>query len=472
MNRKQRRAESKSTGLHALPPASQQAFAAALQLHKTSRIQEAEHLFNQIIARHPNHSDSLHLLGIIAYQTRRPDLAATLIRKVITLNPNDASAHSNLGNLLLQQGKFEDAVTRYRKSIALNPAFGPAHNNMGNALRALKQFDASIESFQNALELNPNDPEAHYNFSMVLLATGDYPAGWAQHEWRFKTPQLVGADRKFPQPQWQGEAAAGKTLLIHAEQGFGDSLQFCRFIPQATEKNLRIILEVPQPLIRLFKSLPGIDQLIANGDPLPAFDLHCPMMSLPHALKTTLANLPATTPYLCADPQESESWHARLQSLNNPNPRIGLVWAGNPRRQHFLLEATDKRRSIPVEQLAPLFTIPNLHFISLQKDGPPPPANFPLTDFMPEIQDWAATAALMENLDLIISVDTAPAHLAGALNKPVWLLDRFDPCWRWLHSRTDSPWYLNHKIYRQPKPGDWTSVITNIRPDLATFSLV
>ena len=472
MNRKNRRAEKKLGGAttQAASPADQQMFAAAVQHHQSGRLDEAERLIRLLLAKYPRHSDSLHMLGVIAYQTRREDLAYDLICRAIAINPRQAPYHSNLGNLLMQQGRLDEAATCYRRALDLNPNFPGALNNLGNALKAQKKLDEAITCYRKAIDLNPNYSDAHYHLALALLANGDMAAGWEEHEWRWKTPQLIKARRDFTHPLWRGEAAEGRTLLIHAEQGFGDTLQFCRYVPLAAAKGLRVILEVPQPLARLLRSLPGVDRLVTCGETLPQFDLHCPMLSMPLALGTTITTIPSDVPYLYADPAQVAAWQTRLAALEKPGPRIGLVWAGNPRNQLLLLAAVDRRRSIAPDLLAPLFALPGLQFFSLQKDGPAPPEHFALMDFMGEMEDFADTAALIANLDLVISVDTSVAHLAGALGKPVWLLDRFDACWRWLVGRHDSPWYPGLRLFRQPQPGDWTSVLAEVASELRNLA--
>jgi glycosyl transferase family 9 (putative heptosyltransferase) len=217
-------------------------------------------------------------------------------------------------------------------------------------------------------------------------------------------------------------------------------------------------------------SLAGVERIVAYGEALPPFDLHCPTMSLPLAFATTIDTIPGETPYLRADAAQAASWRARLDALDDPRPRIGVAWAGNPRPHLLAAAAVGRRRSIPTEKLAPLLAIPGLHFFSLQKDGPTAPDHYPLTDFMGEIGDFADTAALVANLDLVVSVDTSVVHLAGALGKPVWLMDRFDTCWRWLLGRRDSPWYPSLRLYRQPRPDDWDSVVAEIAADLRGFA--
>ncbi len=468
MNRKQRRAQTKvgQPARQAASPGVQQLLGAAVQHHQAGRLAEAERLLRQVLAVNPGHPDSLHLLGAIAYRTGRQDLAVVLIRKAVAINPGDASVHSSLGNLLLQQGRLDEAVACYRKAVGLRPDFSEALNNLGNALRAQKRLDEAIASYRRALDLRPDDPEVHYNLGMALLASGDLPAGWEEHEWRWKTPQLSNARRDFPQPQWRGEAADGRTLLVHAEQGFGDTLQFCRYAPLAAARGLRVILEAPKPLVRLLRSLTGVDRIVTQGEALPPFDLHCPMLSMPLALGTTLATVPGDVPYLHADAAQVAGWRTRLAALESRGPRIGLAWAGNPRSQLLAAAAIGRWRSIAPQRLAPLFELPGLRYFSLQKDGPAAPAHLPMTDFMGEMEDFADTAALVANLDLIVSIDTSVVHLAAALGKPVWLLDRFDPCWRWLVGRRDSPWYPRLRLYRQPQPGDWDVVLAEIARDL------
>jgi len=274
--------------------------------------------------------------------------------------------------------------------------------------------------------------------------------------------------RDFAQPQWRGQSAEKRTLLIHAEQGLGDSLQFCRYAPLAAARGLKVVLEVQRPLVRLLRSLSGVELVVEAGGELPSFDFHCPMLSLPLALDTTLATVPSAAFYLQADRALIAAWRTRLAA--RPGLRIGLAWAGRSRIHASELAAVDRRRSIALDHLAPLFDLPGFQFFSLQKDDPKAPADVPLTDFMDEMEDFADTAALIANLDLVISVDTAIAHLAAALGKPVWLLNRYDSCWRWLRTREDSPWYPSLRMFRQPAAGDWRTVIERVGAELRLWN--
>lgn len=468
MNRKERRAASKTGAPVARAPGVQPLFTTALRHFQRGQTADAERLFRQVLAIDPRNSDSLHLLGVIAHSTGRDELAIELIKKAIAVNPREPTAHSNLGNLFQKLGRSDEAIASYRRALNINPNIPAALNNLGNALRSQRKLDEAIATYRKALTLNPDDPEVHYHLSMALLARGDLADAWPEYEWRWKTPMLVPARRDFPQPQWRGEAAAGRTLLIHGEQGFGDTLQFCRYAPLAAARGLRVVLEVPRPLARLIGGVAGVDQIVAEGEPRPNFDFHCPMLSLPLAFGTTLATIPADGPYLHADPEHVAAWRTRLAEQTDGLPRIGLVWAGTSRTH--MLTTSEGERSIAPDRLAPLFGLPGLRFFSLQKDGPSAPDHFPLTDFMNEMGDFADTAALIANLDLVLSVDTAVAHLAAALGKPVWLLDRFDGCWRWLVDRRDSPWYPSVRLYRQAKPGAWDAVVAEVVDDLSRLA--
>jgi tetratricopeptide (TPR) repeat protein len=480
-------------------------FNLATVLWKQQRLTEAETCYRTALALQPDYAEAWDNLGTVLKVLGKPDEAITHYRRAIAANPNYPEAHNNLGTALLEQERAHEAIACYRNALSLKPDYPEAHFNLGNAIWELGQPDPAVACYRTAIALRPNDtdaslnlgtalkelgrldeaaacyrdvlalepqhPEAHCNLGIVLLAQGKLAAGWQEHEWRWQTPQLIKARRDFTQPQWRGGAASGRTLLIHAEQGFGDTIQFCRYTEQAAARGLRVILEVQPPLVRLLQGLPGTDRVLGRGEALPAFDLHCPMLSLPMAVGVTLENICGVAPYLQADPAQVAAWQKRLAEMTGPGLRVGLVWAGNPRSHSRSLAAVDRRRSLPAGRLTALFKAPGLQFFSLQKAGPSAPDELPLIDVMDEMQDFADTAALIANLDLVISVDTAVAHLAAALGKPVWLLDRFDACWRWFTGRRDSPWYPSLRLYRQPQPGDWDSVLAQVTGDLGNLPL-
>jgi tetratricopeptide (TPR) repeat protein len=435
------------------------------------RLDEAILAYRWAIAFRPDYPEAHNNLGTARLEQGQPDEAVACYRKALALKPGYVEATFNLGVALGELGQPDEAIRWYRNAIALKPDYVDAYLNMGTALKDLQRLDEAAVCYRKVLDLEPANPAAHSNLGIVLLARGDLAAGWAEHEWRWQTPQMSKARRDFVQPQWRGEAAEGQTLLVHAEQGFGDTLQFCRYAVRAKARGLKVIMEVQAPLVRLLSGLPGVDRLIGRGDALPPFDLHCPMLSLPLALgTTTVAAIPGSVPYLHADAAQVAGALRRLTGEAGQALRVGLAWAGNPRSHSRALAAVDRRRSLAPHRLAPLFELSEVRFVSLQKGGPAAPAGYPLTDLMDEMQDFADTAALVANLDLVISVDTAVAHLAAALGKPVWLLNRFDSCWRWLTERRDSPWYPGLRLYRQPRPGDWDSVLAEVSRDLRTLA--
>ena len=411
---------------------------------------------------HSNLGDALGTLG-------RLDEAVACYRTALALKPDYSEAHNNLGAALGYQGRQDDAIACYQTAIDLDPDFAEAHANLGNALAEQGQRGDAVVCYRMAIDLKPDFPEAHNSLAMALLARGDMQAGWQEYEWRWKTREGAVARHNFAQPQWRGEAAAGKTLLIHAEQGLGDTIQFCRYATLAAAQGLRVIVQAQKPLVRLLRSLSGADLVVGIGDELPAFDLQCPMLSMPLAFGTTIETIPGCSPYLHADKAQAAVWQERLDAMPNQGLRIGLAWAGAA-REAPALAAVDRRRSLAPVRLASLLDLPGLQFFSLQRTGPAMPEKFRLTDHMEEMEDFADTAALIGNLDLVISVDTAVAHLAAALGKSVWVLDRFDPCWRWLSGRRDSPWYPTLRLYRQPRPGDWDSVLVEIARDLRALA--
>lgn len=393
--------------------------------------------------------------------------------------PERAGVFNNLGNALRRAGHIEEAIASFQRGLLIKPEWADLNTNLGYASLQQRKLDNAEQSFRTAVRLDPDHVDAHVGLAMTLLTQGSLQEGFAEYEWRWRLPQLRPTVRTFEQPQWQGEPAGGQTLLIHAEQGFGDTLQFCRYAPLAAKRGFQVVLEVQAPLVRLLRRLPGLKAVIARGEPIPAFDLHCPMLSLPRIFDTRLETIPSE-PYLTVDPTDAAIWKERLAAsigLQQPmrtqprkkHPRmlnIGLVWAGNSYAAATRQRAVDRRRSMMPELLRPLFDIPNARFVSLQKEADTRPNDPRLIDLMDRVSDFADTAALVANLDIVVTVDTAVAHLAASLGCPVWLLDRFDACWRWPGDRQDSPWYPSIHIYRQRQAGEWTSTLIEVDRDL------
>jgi tetratricopeptide (TPR) repeat protein len=396
----------------------------------------------------------------------RLDEAETSLREALRLKPDFANAHCELGNVLNYLGRFEEAEATVRTALCLQPEDALAHSKLGGILYHLGRPTEAEASYRAALRLEPEIPGWHRSLGFALLLAGRLGEGWNELEWRWRVEERTV--RRFSAPYWNGEAIGDRIILLFAEWGHGDTLQFCRYVPQIAAGAGRTVLAVQPALVRLLSRLPGVSEIIALGCPPPSYDLWCGFVTLPHVAGTTLETIPATTPYLTADPADVAHWRDRVADVTGL--RVGLCWAGE-RGPDLGKIAEDRRRSISLDTLSPLGEISGVQFFSLQKGRPAaevarPPHGMEMHDFTEDLHDFADTAALIENLDLVISVDTAVVHLVGALGKPVWLLNRFDTCWRWLENRDDSPWYPSLRQFRQPTPGDWHSVVNRVRDAL------
>lgn len=391
----------------------------------------------------------------------RLDDAIISYQKALSLNPMSAEAHGNLGNTLQSKGKSREALDSYLKALSLRPNYAEALNNCGVALEALGRYDEALTSYDKAQAIKPDYVDAHYNESLCRLRMGDFERGWEKFEWRWRRKEVVSAWRKFRQPLWLGEEKiAGKTILLHSEQGLGDTIQFCRYAALVAAQGATVLMEVPTPLRSLLSTLEGVSQMAVIGERVPPFDHHCPLLSLPLALKTTMESIPAKIPYLSVNRAAAAAWRARLAP--DGDKLVGICWRGNPDFKD------DHKRSIRFDNFAPLLSAPGVRFVSLQKELTDEERR--QADSLPLVHpgvDFKSTAELIAALDLVISVDTAWAHWAGAIGKPFWVLLSFGPDWRWLLERDDSPWYPTARVFRQPKYGDWDSVIEKIKHKLA-----
>jgi tetratricopeptide (TPR) repeat protein len=434
--------------------------------------------YERALALKPSHAEAHFKRGDALLALKQYGASVASYERAIALRPDFAEAHANLGNALCGSGRYDAALAGYERAIALKPGFAEGHYNRAIALVALRQLDAAIESYDRAIAIKPDYADAHWNKSHALLLGGDFSNGWALFEWRWRRDAQRSSARRFAQPLWLGEESiSGKTILLHAEQGMGDTIQFCRYAKLVADMGARVILEAPKPLCSLLATLDGVSQVVETGSALPPFDYHCPLMSLPLALKTEVSSIPAPTAYLRPDAAKSLRWKEKLGERNKL--RVGLVWSGGFRRHDPDTWDVNFRRNIDLARLAPLKN-ERIEYYSLQKgepaeldlarlqaqgwDGPQ------IADYAGELHDFSDTAALIDNLDLVISVDTSIAHLAGALGKPVWILNRLDTCWRWFLDRDDSPWYPTVKLYRQEQPGDWDAVVERVRADLERLS--
>ncbi len=410
-------------------------------------------------------------LGASLRELGRTQEALRVLSDACLSDPNDPLAHANLGTALADNGRFGDAIRAHERALALSSTVPEMYMNYGIALQCQRRVDDAISAYLKALELNPNLGEANWNLALALLLKGNFEQGWAEYESRWQGGPLRHAKRQFTQAQWRGEDIADKTLLLHAEQGFGDTLQFIRYVPLVAQRGARIIVECQAELESLLRfSFPGV-RVVARGVALPSFDLHCPLLSLPLAFATRQATIPAKVPYLNAPPAQQTYWHARIEK--SEQKQVGIVWAGSPREQDPAARLVDQRRSMRLSDFAALAAVPNMTLHSLQKgqrafDVTDDDIDFEIIDYNDALNNFTDTAALILQLDLVICVDTAVAHLAGALGKPVWLLSRFDGCWRWGIDSANSPWYPSLRIFRQSRPGDWEGVINDVRLALET----
>jgi tetratricopeptide (TPR) repeat protein len=443
-------------------------------LRDLNRRDEALASYDKAIARRPNYADAHNNRGNVLQDLQRFEEALASYDKAVAVKPDFAEAHNNRGNPLLDLRRPEEALLSHDAAIALKPEYAEAHYNRGIALVELRRCEEALASYDKAIALEPDYTDAYWNQSLCFLLMGRFEQGWRQFEWRKKLKKPLGV-RCYRQPLWLGaENIAGKTLFLYWEQGLGDTIQFCRYARLAELLGAKVVLSVQQPLRELLQQISPTLQIIGPLETPTDFDYHCPLMSLPLAFNTTISNVPANIPYLKIDPEKSFYWQEKLGGKNRL--RVGLVWSGGFRP--YQTESWTIRRNIPLSKLAVLKD-PNIEFYTLQKgepaeselaglmrdnwDGPR------IIDFTSRLHDFSDTAALVQNLNLVISVDTSTAHLAGALGKPVWILNRFDTCWRWLLERADSPWYPTVKLYRQDKPGHWDEVVSRIKMDLTSL---
>ncbi|MDR3517529.1 MAG: tetratricopeptide repeat-containing glycosyltransferase family protein [Azospirillaceae bacterium] len=411
-------------------------------------------------------------LGTALFEAEAFGPAALAYRRAMRLDPEQALAAFNLGNAWQALEQIGRALRAYRHAIALQPDYHEAWSNLGSALKALGRVDEAIAAYRRGLVVRPDSRRLHVNMALALLQRGDFQAGWAHYEWRWRGAAFRAWRPASSAPDWDGGPLAGRTLLLFCEQGFGDALQFVRFAPLAAARGGRVLLRTDPALAGLLARVSGIDQVIPYGAPLPSFDVQLPLLSLPRLFGTDLDSIPAAVPYLSADPAAVAVWRQRLAAI--PGLKVGLVWAGDPRRFDRDTARVDRQRSLRLDDFAGLAQIPGITLVSLQKgdaagQAATPQAGLALIDWTAALGNFADTASLVAALDLVITVDTAVAHLAGGLGKAVWILSRFDGCWRWLRHRDDSPWYPTARLFRQQRPGDWVTVLGRVRQALAAF---
>lgn len=431
------------------------------------RPQEALACFDTVLARNPRHPDAPINRGIAYAALGKSVEALADFDAALAVVPDHPGALFNRGNALLELGRHAEAIAAFDAALAKAPNHVPALNNRGRALQSLNRHREAVASLDKAIALQKDYADAHSNRALSLLTLGDLSRGFAEYEWRWQRTGMTDARRGYRGALWLGEyPISRKTIVLHAEQGLGDTIQFARYAPLLARAGATVVLEVQPALTHLFATLPGIASVHARGEPLPAYELHCPLGSLPLALKTEAATIPADIPYLKADAARIAKWRPALDGL--PGKRVALAWAGNP------AHVNDRNRSVEVKLLEPLLALDGISFISLQRDPRAGDADWlarhpQIRELGGELADLADTAAVLALCDLLISVDTAPAHVAGAIGRPVWVMVPFAPDWRWTLADARSPWYPQARLFRQRAIGDWPGVIAELRDALARF---
>jgi Flp pilus assembly protein TadD len=470
----------------------------AMHRHRAGDVDGAIATYRELVELEPENGDLWHLLGVAVHQKGNAGLAAELIETAISLNDeaadyyanlamvrrslnDDAAAeaallraieidagharsHSNLAGVLRSRGNFEGALAAAETAVALNKEDPEAHNNLGNALKDCGRPADAVASYRRAIALNADFALAHWNLSLALASLGELQDAFSEMAWRWQWSGFPAPLRDFAVPAWRGEPIEGATILVHAEQGLGDAIHFVRYAALVRERGARVVAECPPTLAPLVEAAGLADQVIKAGDPLPKFNVHAPFVDLPRIFGTTLDTIPADVPYLTVDETLGAEWRQRLAPL--AGLKVGLNWLGSP------ASPVERFRQLPLDGLGPLADVAGVSWIPLQKgpggDDMPRPADF---DFLETGEGpLLETAALIDALDLVITSDTAVAHLAGALGKPSWLLLHHAPDWRWMTERADSPWYPSLRLYRQTTPGDWAPVIATAAADLAVLT--
>jgi tetratricopeptide (TPR) repeat protein len=438
-----------------------------LTLATLGRTDEALESWGRALAANPDHAEALYGRGNVLYELRRYDEALADYERFLALRPGNPDLFNNRGSALSEIGRLEEAIASYEQVLALDPKLPEVIINKGHVLADMHRFDAALACYAEAAKLQGRRAEAGFAASLIRLRLGQFAAGWCEYEWRWKQASWAGRARDFAAPLWLGqESPAGKTILLHSEQGFGDTLQFVRYARLVAARGATVLLEVRPPLKSLLSGSEGIAQTFARGEPLPPFDLHCPLMSLPLACGTALDTIPAEVPYVRAPADRVAHWRARLGESRSL--RVGIVWAGSA------VHKNNHNRSIAFDRFQSLLSAPDVEFVSLQGElGAAEAASLAryanVVAVGGELRDFADTAAVVSLLDLVVSADTALVHLAGAVGAPVWVLVPFSPDFRWLLAREDSPWYPTARLFRQPRFGDWESVLARVKEALESL---
>jgi tetratricopeptide (TPR) repeat protein len=473
--------------------------------HEAGDIAGATELFERAVEFGPGEARYHYPLGSVLESSGQLARAAACYRTTLAIDPDHAAAHNNLGRILQHLGEMaaysgtdaaglsrvgssdgeapetrspeeirqlgrqwmDEAVGHFRAAARIAPGFAFAELNLGFCLAGKQRFVEALEHYHRAIAIDPDLAEAHFNSALALLAQGKFAEAWPEYEWRWRRSDVPPRPR-FDRPEWDGSSCDQQTLLLYTEQGFGDSIQFARYVPLLASRGAKVVVQTHPALRELLRTLNGVSDVVAHGDSLPAFDRHFPLLSVPHALGTTLDHIPAEVPYLASSADLAEKWRARLAALDGTAGRarkVGLVWASEPRNRIAPM------KSVTLDQFEPLRSVADTQFYSLQtgdaaRQARDPSAPIAVADLADGITSFADTAAIIANLDLVISIDTAVAHLAGAMGKPVWTLLQYAPDWRWYPLGEKSLWYPTMRLFRQPAPADWSSVLAQVAEEL------
>jgi len=439
-------------------------YAAGRVWEAASQYAEAESSYREAIRREPGHARAHNNLGCVLHMQGKLDAALGCYRKALELDPTLPEANQNYAMIASDAGVLGRALEGLVQQTRDNPRDAGAFNNLAKVYLELGRYQEGLECYERSIAIDPERAETHFGKAQLLLLLGDYAQGWSEYEWRWRMSAFNAPAFRFPQPMWDGAAIDG-TVLIHGETGFGDMLQFVRYAPWVAKRCAAVVVECQPALKGLLQHLEGTKSVVAQGEPLPAFEAHVPLIRLPRIFGTTLESVPWGGPYVHAHPRRAEEWRALVESSGSGRFKVGLVWAGNP--QHW----GDRRRSMTLAALAPLAQALGVAFYSLQKgeagaQAAAPPPGLKLVDLTARISDFSDTAALISHLDLVISVDTAVAHLVGAMGVPVWVMLAYAPEWRYHLNRSDNPWYPTMRLFRQERDGEWSGVVERVAREL------
>jgi Tfp pilus assembly protein PilF len=443
------------------PAAAQVWYLLGTVIQVQGKLGEAVAHYQQALRLEPDFAEVLNNLAVALQAQGKVDEATACLRRALQLKPDYADAHSNLGNALQFDGKLNEAEACYRYALALKPDNPDTHHNLGNLLRASGCLAEAMTCYDQALKLKPDFAQVHLSRSLLRLQMGDFEQGWSEYEWRFQCKEY--AIPPFRQPLWDGSRLDDRTILLYADHGLGDTLQFVRYAPLVCERGGRVLVACRKPLARILASCPGVSRVISEGAPLPQFQVYAPLMSLPRILGTTLATVPTRVPYLTADPALVARWRVELGQLGGF--KVGIAWQGNAEY------CKDRHRSFRLDQFEPLTRLDGVRLVSLQKGLGTEQIRevadrFAVIDLGSRLDDFMDSAAVLTNLNLVITPDTSVAHLAGALGVPVWVALPFAPDWRWMLDRQDSPWYPTLRSFRQREWGNWNEVFERITREL------